>query len=351
MPLSGYSTRQFSNLSPEIIALDLAPISVVIPAYNAEDFIGEAINSVHAQTLSVSEIIVVDDGSSDRTSSIAESLGALVIRRPNRGVSAARNVGIRAATKPWIAFLDADDLWAPEKIEYQWAAIRLHPDVGIVSCDVSWFENQPMLGRSTVTHAEARSDLADDHIDSGISYFPRVRDELPLSRTTDSPCSVLIRRDLLLSVGLFDESLRYNEDLECFLRIVTHCSLAIVERSLVQIRVHKGNSTNNALEVGSSYVRLIDRLHAQPEKYPPGAAKAYGKELWRGWISMGRSLLDEGRMREARALFTRSLKKNYSRRAIFLWGATFLSPVAFKRLLTIKRRLSKRATEPSQSSK
>ena len=72
MPLSGYSTHQPSSLSPEIIELDLPPVSVVIPAYNSEEFIGEAIASVRAQTLPVSEIIVVDDGSSDRTAAVAE---------------------------------------------------------------------------------------------------------------------------------------------------------------------------------------------------------------------------------------------------------------------------------------
>src|SRR5258708_23037147 len=97
MPLSGYSTGQPGNLSPEIIALALAPVSVVIPAYNSEEFIGEAFASVRGQTLSVSEIIVVDDGSSDRTAELAEQSGAFVIRQKHGGISVARNAGIPAA--------------------------------------------------------------------------------------------------------------------------------------------------------------------------------------------------------------------------------------------------------------
>src|SRR6266496_6642484 len=108
--------------------VDAVPISVVIPAYNSEEFICEAIRSVNAQSLPVSEIIVVDDGSSDRTAEVAERLGTRVIRQRHGGISVARNAGIRAAKHEWIAFHDADDLWTPEKIEYQWAAIQHYPD-------------------------------------------------------------------------------------------------------------------------------------------------------------------------------------------------------------------------------
>ena len=94
-----------------------APISVVIPAYNAEKFIQQAIESVHAQTLAVTELIVVADDCSDETESIAEALGATVIKVRARNISAARNAGIGAATQKWIAFLDADDFWTADKIE------------------------------------------------------------------------------------------------------------------------------------------------------------------------------------------------------------------------------------------
>ncbi|MDQ3806198.1 MAG: glycosyltransferase family 2 protein, partial [Acidobacteriota bacterium] len=111
-----------------------APISVIIPAYNAERFIAQTIESVHAQTLPVAEVIVVDDGSSDRTAEVARALRARVISQPNRGLSAARNAGLKAATQPWVALLDADDLWARSKIEHQWDAVRRCPAAGVVAC-------------------------------------------------------------------------------------------------------------------------------------------------------------------------------------------------------------------------
>ena len=91
-------------------------ISVVIPAYNAARFLPRCLKSVFAQTLQPEEVIVVDDGSTDSTAEVAEALGARVINRRNGGLSAARNTGIKGASSEWIALLDADDLWARDKL-------------------------------------------------------------------------------------------------------------------------------------------------------------------------------------------------------------------------------------------
>ncbi|MGI8668594.1 MAG: glycosyltransferase family 2 protein, partial [Aridibacter sp.] len=100
-------------------------VSVIIPAYNAEQFISQTIESVLGQTLKDFEIVVVDDGSTDETAGIAESYGAPVrcIRKTNGGVSRARNTGIEHAVGKYIAFLDADDLWEPTKLEKQVALL------------------------------------------------------------------------------------------------------------------------------------------------------------------------------------------------------------------------------------
>ena len=294
-----------------------ASVSVVIPTYNAGDHLTAAINSVQAQTLSAAEIIVVDDGSTDQSAELAERLGAKVIRQANQGVSAARNVGIRAATSEWIAFIDQDDVWAPEKLEFQWEAIRRYPDVGIVSCDMNWFE--PELGANP-------SRTNNDGGEASIRYFPRVDEELPLSRTTDNPSSVLIRRDQLLSAGLFDEELRQNEDLELFLRLSRRCSVAVVERSLVEHRVHAGSRSKDTLESGLSFIKVVEKLIAAPNKYTARAAEIYGPTLAACFYPLGRSLLAEGRGREARALFIRSLRNRYSNRALMLWTLSLVGP-------------------------
>jgi glycosyltransferase involved in cell wall biosynthesis len=317
-----------------------APISVIIPAYNSEDFLREAIESVRGQSLPVSEIIVVDDGSTDRTSEIARGLGVKVIRQQNKGVCAARNVGIRAAVNEWIAFIDQDDLWMPEKIESQWLAVGLHPDVGIVSCLMNWFEDESMKRHSTQTLPEVPLPPQEPVDDGSVTYIQRVKKELPLSRMLDYTSSVLVRRDLLLSVGMFNESLRQNEDLECFLRVIAQGPLAIVKKKLVRRRIHTKNvALNDPAGAMTSYHEILGWLREHPQKYPPGAARAYNEVFARALISTGRTLMDEGQMREARTLFARSFEGRWSARPMFLWSISLLGPSVFKSLLAIKRKL------------
>lgn len=106
-------------------------ISVVIPAYNAGDYIARTVQSVLSQTSPPDEIIVIDDGSADDTAAVVRSLGDRIqlIRQENAGASAARNAGIQAAKGNWIAFLDGDDEWIPQKLELQINHLQKHPDL------------------------------------------------------------------------------------------------------------------------------------------------------------------------------------------------------------------------------
>src|SRR6185295_17668581 len=322
---------------------DRAPISVIIPAYNGEGFIAETIQSVRAQTLPVSEIIVVDDASSDDTGKVAAALGVTVIRQQNTGVSGARNAGIRVAKKPWVCMIDQDDLWDLEKIELQWAALQLHPEAGVASCNMTWFEDPRIKGTTIVTDTDSSDRFAwkqTDEVnlnqghDSAVSYFPEVEYEHLLNRMWDKPSSLMVRRNLLLSIGGFDERFRQNEDLNCFLRLVAHCPFVIVERTVVRRRIHERNASDYS-EAALSFLQIVEQINAQPEMYPSGAAEAYREEAWRVMVQVGRLHLNEGRRREARALFAASLKKLYSHRAILLWSASFLSPSMFRRIATM----------------
>jgi glycosyltransferase involved in cell wall biosynthesis len=316
-----------------------APISVVVPAYNGGRFIGRAIESVQTQTLPISEIIVVDDGSSDGTYEIAKNLGVQVIRQAHRGVSAARNTGICAARNEWIAFIDQDDLWEPEKIQSQWAAIELHPDIGLVSCSLRWFEDEGIRDQSFAVLIDPPS--AEEACDGRVAYWDQLKIELPLSRIVDYPSNVLIRRDLLLRAGMFDENLSQNEDLECFLRLIAKSSFAIVQRPLVRRRIHdKNTSLNDPDGATDSYYKILDWLRDYPEKYPADAARAYNSILSRSLIATGRALLDSGQRREARALLGQSIRRIWSQRAMVLWLLTFFRPGTFKYLSAIKRKFS-----------
>jgi glycosyltransferase involved in cell wall biosynthesis len=320
-----------------------APVSVIIPAYNGERFIRAAIESVQSQTLSVAEIIVVDDGSSDRTYEIASDLGVRVIRQSNQGVSAARNVGIQAASQPWIALLDADDMWDERKIEFQWAAIEKYPAAALVYCHISPFLDPSCRDNSLREHYARAAEFDEPPpAGDGIKYYPRATEDLLATEVAFCPSTATVRRDAILAAGLFDQSLHFYEDYECFLRVLAKNSFLIVERPLVNYRVHDGNCSHNRSESSVIFVKLLDRLNQYPEKYPEGAARALDNPTyWPFFLKFARALLDEGRMRSARFVLGRYLKRTYSNRAIFLWCLTLLGPNGFKSLLAIKRSMQK----------
>ncbi len=193
-------------------------VSVVIPTFNRASMVREAIRSVLDQKDAAFELIVVDDGSQDETPEVLASFGSSirVLRQPNRGVSAARNLGVAAARGRWIAFLDSDDLWKPEKLRRQMEYLRNHPDCRICQTEEIWIQN----GRRRNPRRYHRKP-------SGYCF-----DKL-LERCLISPSAVMIRKDLLESLGGFDESLPACEDYDLWLRIGCRHPVGLVPEPLV----------------------------------------------------------------------------------------------------------------------
>lgn len=182
-------------------------ISVILPAYNVAPYLADAIDSVRAQTFGDLELVVVNDGSTDGTPSIAEACARRdarirVLHRRNGGISAARNEGLRAATAPVIGILDSDDLWEPQFVEAQLAILSERPDVGVVTGN-AWLLGGPHDGEP------ARP-------------FPDRRPEPSLATIIADETAVFImsvfRREVAETVGGFDESFRTNEDYDFWLR-------------------------------------------------------------------------------------------------------------------------------------
>lgn len=193
-------------------------VSVIIPTRNRSALLRRALESVGAQTHPPQEIIVVDDGSTDDT---AQWIGVdfpqvHYLLQPHRGVAAARNTGIGAATGEWIAFLDSDDEWCPAKLERQLDATRGQPRYQLCHTDEIWIRR----GR--------RVNAGKRHAKSGGSIFRRC---LPLC--VISPSSVLVRRSLLENVGRFDETLPVCEDYDLWLRICSRNPVLFVDEALV----------------------------------------------------------------------------------------------------------------------
>jgi glycosyltransferase involved in cell wall biosynthesis len=270
------------------------PISVVIPALNAERFIGEAIKSVHGQTLQVSEIIVVDNGCTDQTTQIASALSAVVVNEEKRGLSRARNAGIKRAAQPWVALLDSDDLWDAQKIEKQWAAVEACPDAGMVACyfrviedDAVILEDSDEVSRQRWANYDGRVIVNDE-----LSYFPNVAQDF-FPRFLPSCSDALLRRDVFSTVGLFDEDVLYNEDFEFFMRVLTRFPLALVEKTLISCRRHDAKHSLNLQSMRDATFSVVNHMLKNPDKYPPGAPEVYRDRLKKNFLQVERALHEQ----------------------------------------------------------
>ena len=273
--------------------MTVVPISVVIPALNAERFIGEAIESVHAQTLKVSEIIVVDNGCTDRTAQIAADLGAIVVNEQQRGLSRARNAGLRRCSQKWIALLDSDDLWDAQKIEAQWAAIQTCPDAGLVACYFRIIEAGAVVLENTPEVSEERwAGYAGRIIKNECSYFPKIEQDF-FPRFLPSCSDAVVRSDVFANVGLFDETVLHNEDFEFFMRVLARYPLAIVEKTLISCRRHDAKHSLNLRAMRDSSFSIVSHMLQHPEKYPVGGPEVYRDLLKKNFLTVERALQEK----------------------------------------------------------
>jgi glycosyltransferase involved in cell wall biosynthesis len=221
-------------------------VSVIIPSYNYGRFVTQAVDGALAQTYPNLEVIVVDDGSTDDTRQRLEPYGDRIryIYQDNRGLSAARNTGIRHAGGEWIALLDADDLWHPQKIETQLAAIRRLDQIGLMGSPPA--EQMP-------EHLPPEPPM----------QRLGVRDFLLVSRF--GPSSALVRRDCFDKVGYFDERLRSVEDRDMWLRLAVQFPAVVVESPCWTYRIHADQMSHAAWRMYENY-RLV--LEGFFENYP-----------------------------------------------------------------------------------
>lgn len=208
-------------------------IDVIIPVFNGEAYISRALKSVQSQTLPVSHIIVADDGSADGTVQVVEALmrtddRITCLKLPHGGVSAARNAGIAASSSPFIAFLDADDVWSPQKLERQMEVFdRSGPETGFVHSSYFLIDAQGRrLSDSNVVPPKLRGDI----------FTPLLLEGYVLS---GSASSVVVRRDVLDKAGYFDERLFHGEDWDLWIRLARISKVDYTPEAVVGIRVHE----------------------------------------------------------------------------------------------------------------
>ena len=226
------------------------PISVVIPVFNRAALLPETFASLVAQSSPPDEVLLVDNGSTDDSARVAQVLAAgapfdtrVLTHTVARGIAPARNHGIAAARHPWIALLDSDDLWAPDKLESQRAALAARPGALYAT---TGFEEFFCPG-----------------------YTPRPGEQLKATAGVLSG-SLVAHRTLFATFGLFDESLRVGEFIEWMSRVRAAAVPGIhLDRPLLRRRVHGANSVRDR-EAYSDYLRVV-RQALRRRQAPPGA--------------------------------------------------------------------------------
>lgn len=221
-------------------------ISVIIPAYNAAKTIQETIESVLNQTFADWELLVINDGSQDATLEVVERIPDTrlnVFSYPNAGVSASRNRGLAEATGEFISFLDADDLWMPDKLEAQLQALQENPQATVA---YSWTDYIDERGQFLYpgSHITANGD---------------VYTQLLLGDFLENGSNALIRREALIEVGGFDESLFGPEDWDLFLRLAAKYHFVAVPRPQVLYRLSTTSISFNLVRQEAQCLRVIEQ--------------------------------------------------------------------------------------------
>lgn len=226
--------------------MSIPTVSVIIPAYNAEAFIADTIQSALDQTYRDIEIIVVDDGSSDRTVACARTFGdaVRVHQQRNGGVARARNAGVSLARGEWIAFLDSDDLWLPDKIEQQLAV-----------SGVMTFTDRYNIGD--------RGDLPEIQ---SVCQPMRGGDifEALLCGNFITTTSVMIRRALFEQYGGFNVAFNGTEDWDLWLQVAADHEIGFCAKPLVRYRLHQGGISRNFARMNRERLQVISRAMARP---------------------------------------------------------------------------------------
>lgn len=276
-------------------------VSVIIPCYNGEKFIREAVESVLDQTYQNFEIIIVDDGSTDNSKAtielyLTDGRIKFIQHGRNRGIPAARNTGIKASTGHFIAFLDQDDIWYPEKLEKSLCAFDKGAEsLGVVFSDVNIEERDGSVTRRT--HRKY------DSVKLGRKGFIRtlfMGNFIPTS-------SVVTRKICFNKLGLLDERLYGGDDFDFWLRVAGTFDFRYLSEVLLKIRRHSDNASSKAVYtmIDQSMSIIVPKAI---QRYP-FLASLKGRKTSSLYYSFGAYLIRDGEAAKARKFFIKAIRE------------------------------------------
>ena len=269
-------------------------VSVIIPAYNVEPFIAQALGSVLSQTMTNLEVVVVDDGSTDNTGKIVEQVNdnrIRMIHKENGGCASARNAGVQAARGPWISFLDGDDTWFSSKLERELAFLDRHAHADLVfSLALTTDETGKNLG------------ILKSHPYRSFSF-----EDLLIENPVGNGSSVTVRAETLNHVGPFDESLPASSDSDMWLRIarIRPDNILCLPEILTSYRRRKAQTTGNWNRMEKAHERVLDKARLiDPEAVQKvGRFSQCNKYRYHAFIAY-----EAGNLRMARRFMLKSLQ-------------------------------------------
>jgi glycosyltransferase involved in cell wall biosynthesis len=315
-------------------------VTVIIPTHNSAPHLAEAVESVLKQTHRDFEIIVVDDGSTDDTRDVLEPYRDRIsyIHQENQGSYKARNTGILKSKNPYIAFLDADDLWFPDKLEVLVGYLESHPDIGLVFSDATLFNGSGALEGTFWKKRGCYEEMMKESGRVGNGFA------LLMEKNFILPSAALVRRECFEKAGLFDEQFRNVGDKDMWLRISLQYPLARVPFPLIRRRIHPYDQ-RQVESIQKSIVAVVHKM----ERLFPDRILASGVDTRRIlgplYYSLGRIYWDQTKLSDARGAFRTSLRNRFSIRALLFWMGTF----AGTRGLGILRRIKGRRAGVSKA--
>ena len=300
-------------------------VSVVIPTYNSATMVVQAVESVLSQTYHDFEILVVDDGSTDNTQQAIGRFGDLVryFKQKNQGVSAARNAGIKQARGEYIAFLDSDDIWLPDKLAEQVPWLNTDPNVGLVYCDWSVVSNGCVAHSSFLRHLPANSgDVFDDLIQSGFILTS----------------GVVVRRACLDDVGDFDKSLTIAQDYDLWLRISYRWQVQLVSKCLFTKRNLAGSLSSSLSKTALERIALFKKTLRSLPGLKARSRRLLRRQLAVNYWDVGYENFDGLSLENARKNFISSLMYDWTNiKSLAYLAATFFPVSVVRAARTIKR--------------
>ncbi len=309
-------------------------ISIIIPTYNCARYIGEALDSVLAQTRDDYEIIVIDDGSTDGTGDLIKNKYPMVryFFTEQTGVSSARNLGIKMSKGDLIAFLDADDMWSPDKLEKQVAILDARPDLSMVFTEHCTFNKDKSIINKSF---DKRNKLMRGDIVKNIFL-----------NTYLTTSTVMIKKKVFDKVGLFEEQLRAAEDDNMWMRISMEHQIDLIDEPLVHYRITEGSLSRTHRNCIDGVKTNIDLIKAKyPDLYRRLGPRSINNKYYVIYFSEGYYFFTNKEYDAAKVYFKKSIGFNpYKLKTYFYFLSCFLPQEVIDKIKQLKRSIDLKIT-------